>query len=82
MSLPDDDPAAYTLATVEGRRRAGRQDVSPELIPILRGQVVADAPADPDIPPPPAIGTRQEWLTGAALAATLLLVGLALRFLV
>ncbi len=55
------------------RRRPGRMDnVSPELIPLLRGQV--DPPDEPGFIPRQA-PLRGEWMLWAAWLATLMLYG-------
>ena len=67
----------------EDRRRTGRADaVSPQLVPLLRGQIDPDAPADPKLPKPGARTPDRELVSGAAITMALLLVGVMLRFAV
>lgn len=62
------------------RRRPGRPEhVSPELIPLLRGQYEHPLPPQPDAPPAPG-ATIWSFLTGLAYTATALVLGTLLRF--
>ncbi len=86
MPFRDEDPANQQklgVDTAADRRRAGRQDVRPELIPMLRGQIDRNAPADPDIPPPPRLRSiDRELVSGALFVSALMLAGVVLRFAV
>ena len=63
--------------TAPDRRRPGRPSVtSPQLIPLLRGQLDPEAPADPNVGNP----FHRDLVIGVAIASTLLIVGALLRY--
>ncbi len=85
MPFRDDIPDAQPISeaeTADDRRRLGRLDVSPELVPMLRGRFDRSAPPDPNLPRPPLTAANQEWLSGVLFVAALLLVGVFFRFAV
>ena len=86
MHPQDGDPQAKAEAGVNvaaDRRRAGRRRIiSPQLLPLLRGQFDREAPADPKIDRPGQPSVNREFVSGAIIAVALLLVGALLRFAV
>jgi len=69
-------------AVAADRRRPGRaKEVSPQLLPLMRGQYDLDAPADPAISRPNRPEAIQ-YVLGTAVLMSLLLIGAALRFMV
>lgn len=69
-------------ASMEDRRRPGRpKEVSPELIPILRGQFDAEAPPDPVVELPGRGGVDRDLVVGVVCGAGLLALGVVLRFI-
>ncbi len=81
--MPPDDTDRQALPgadTKADRRRAGRPaEINPSLVPLLRGQTDPDAPPDPVLAPPRQVA---DLLLGAALAATLLFLGVLIRAVV
>lgn len=84
MPPKEGDPQAKPgtdLDTEADRRRPGRQAaVNPQLVPLLRGQDDPDAPADPALRHPGRPTLDRELVSGALIAAVLLLVGALMRF--
>ncbi len=86
MHSRDDDPQATAEAGVDvaaDRRREGRRKVvSPQLLPLLRGQFDGEAPVDPEVGKPAQLSVDRELVSGAIITLALLLVGALLRFVV
>lgn len=69
------------LDTAADRRRPGRPaNVSPELIPLLRGQVDPEAPPDPVLVRPGQPSFDRELVSGTLIVAALTFLGFLVRF--
>ncbi len=86
MQPRDDDPQAKAeagVAVAADRRRSGRhQAVNPQLLPLLRGEFDPEPPPDREVGGRGRVLLKRELVSGAVIAAALLLVGVALRFVV
>lgn len=85
MHPRDGDPLVMAEAGVDvaaDRRRQGRREANPQLLPLLRGQFDPRLSADLAAGRPGRLSVDRQLLSGAIITGALLLVGVMLRFMV